>query len=118
MFAGFAFTMDARIDPAEAHKLEDTSCWDGGAQQELFKLLGFQLLEGSLVDHKGDCPGHRWMEMAAEGHVVFRVLRGRSRFICDIFSHHEFDHKAADTFLRDRFFVKTASTHLVKRIWS
>jgi len=118
MFAGFSFLMDACIDPEQAYKLEDTSCWDGGNHTELLTLAGLTLLEGSFVDHKDDPAGYRWMEMAVEGHVVFRVLRGESRFVCDIFSHNEFDYKTVDAFLRERFFVKSASTHWIQRAWS
>jgi hypothetical protein len=112
------FTMDACIDPSEAHRLEDTSCWDEGTHTELLKLAGLTWMDGSFVDAKEEPAGYRWMEMAQEGHVVFRVLRGQSRFVCDIFSHNEFDYKPVEAFLRECFFVKTASTHWVRRVWS
>jgi hypothetical protein len=122
MFAGFTFTMDALTTAKGVELLESN---DEGELDDriraLLDILGFSIIVGgdsSDVCQSPQNAGLRRVFVTIQGDVVFRALPLRSRFICDIFGYEQFDYKAADTFLRDCFFVQTASTHWIQRAWT
>jgi hypothetical protein len=122
MFAGFTFTMDACIGPNGVKLLNSNEEGElDDAIRALLHIVGFTSIVGGDTSDVAQAPenaGIRRTFVTIQGDVVFRALPLRSRFICDIFGYEKFDNKAANTFLRDRFFVQTASTHWIQRAWS
>lgn len=122
MFAGFTFTMDACIGLKGVKLLTEYEEGDlDDAIRALLNIVGFTTIVGGEMSDVAQAPenaGVRRTFVTIQGDVVFRALPLRSRFICDLFGYEKFDYKAADAFLRDRFFVQTASTHWIQRVWS
>lgn len=105
MFIGWSFTMDALVD-RESSILDDSAKIDDSLK-ELMELVGIPF-------HTGTEGPIRWVGVAEEGYVIFGC--DEERFSVDVFSSNRFDDKAANEFLRDRFFVTKASTHWIQRI--
>jgi S-adenosylmethionine/arginine decarboxylase-like enzyme len=126
MFAGWHFTMDAVVAAEKAFLLSDEKHIDR-TFRDLVKVLDMQILvepklisvptDLSKVDSDQDDGGVTGTCIITTSHLSFHSWPLRNRFSLDAFSCKEFDHRKAEAFLKDRFFVETASIHWLIRNW-